>query len=437
MLRGRLLRRRPGLPDRLTLEALRQRLRRLPDASRRITGLTATGGAALVIAVVLWVIGRIVGGRPLYLLAYGTVMMVALAWLLAQRQLPLTGSRADAAHRAQEGDDLVVGVTLQAKRNLSTVIVEERVPERLGQTVKLALEEIPRGDTERRYALQFWRRGAFTVGPLVARFGDPIGLVSREQVIAEPFDVLVHPTLEAVSDRPLTRQFEDPPLRPKNSKPWPTGMEFYGMRDIRPGDDLRRVVWRALARSGRLMVREAEQGITDRVTLLLNTASDSYPGGEEFSPGFEAAVRVTASLGVRHLGEGYAVTLEANAGRLTPLPVRGPHGRIALLDALARVERGREPLSAAILRLVQQKQRDHHNVLITPRLDRPEAAQLRLVLRTGVSVLVVVVRYGDRYEEAAHNAAALGCQVIEASPHGGMGGELLSELGVQKSPAHA
>lgn len=403
--------------------------RRLPAGFRRATGLTGTGAALILIAVALWVMGRVVAGRPLFLLAYGTGAIVLLAWFSAQRALRLRGERSAVAHRVDEGQVLDISVNLAAKRTLSTVVIEERVPERLGQTVKIAFEEIRRGDTRCDYQLRCWRRGAFTVGPLIARYGDAVGLISRERVVSEPYEVLVHPSLGVIRDRPLTRQFEDPPMRPKSSKPWPTGLEFYGMREIRAGDDLRRIVWRAFARTGRLLVREAEQGVTDRVTLILNTWIDAYPRGEDYSPGFEVAVRTIASLGVRHLAEGFTVRLEGNAGALSASPLRGPRARIEMLDALARVERRSSPLSAVIGRLIQRNERDAHNVLVTPRLDRGEAAQLKLILSTGASMLVVVVKYGDRFEEAAHNAAALGCQVIEASPAGSIAHEMVTELG--------
>ena len=46
----------------------------------------------------------------------------------------------------------------------------------------------------------------YEIGPLVAVASDPLGLVERETVVAEPFELLVHPRIELVSDRPLTRQ---------------------------------------------------------------------------------------------------------------------------------------------------------------------------------------------------------------------------------------
>ena len=46
---------------------------------------------------------------------------------------------------------------------------------------------------------------------------------------------------------------EDPPMRPPVSKPWPSGLEFYGMREYVPGDDLRHVHWRSSAKADTLL----------------------------------------------------------------------------------------------------------------------------------------------------------------------------------------
>jgi len=252
----------------------------------------------------------------------------------------------------------------------------------------------------------------------------------REQVIADPFEVLVHPAFERVSDRPLTRQFEDPPIRPPVSKPWPSGLEFYGMRDFSPGDDMRRIVWRAVARTGRLLVREAEQGITDRITIVLDTYAPSYgTRADEYSAAFETGVRAAASLGIRHLTEGYAVTTEVCGGPLT-VPLRGGGKQLQFLDALARVTTDRSaPLSKVLQQLVGNAQRDAHNILITRRLSREDAAQLRLLLDKGVSVLVVVLAFDGGADETAHNAAALGCQVVEVRENTSLAEALLAEVG--------
>ena len=321
-------------------------------------------------------------------------------------------------------------MSLEARRGVSTFVLEERVPERLGQPVRVPITRLSSGQKlTHRYSVRCTRRGVYEIGPLVAIKGDPLGLTQRETLIAEPFELLVHPRIEIVSDRPLTRQFEDPPIRPPVSKPWPSGLEFYGMREYKAGDDLRRIVWRASARTGKIMVREAEQGITDKITVILDTDRGSHSrDGEGLSESFEAGVRAAASLAVRHLREGYEVKIETNGGPLTRA-LRGANQQLPLLDAFAKVEMAREPLSQVIRRLLGNAQRDAHNVLITPNLGQQEAAQLKLLLNKGVSILVVALLWDEENADTAGLAAALGCQVASLRPGGDLASALFHNIG--------
>lgn len=282
--------------------------------------------------------------------------------------------------------------------------------------MKVPISRLPRGTSvSHRYSLRCTRRGVYEVGPLVAVTSDPLGLTERETVIADRFELLVHPRVEHVSDRPLTRRYEDPPIRPPVSRPWPSGLEFYGMREFRPGDELRRIVWRASARMGKLMVREAEEGITDSITITLDTDRGSHSWEGEYSESFETGVRAAASLAVRHLREGYEVRCESNGGRLTRT-LRGAVTQLELLDAFARVEMSRVPLGGAIRRLYADPRRDAHNILVTPHLREADAARLRLLLNKGTSILVVALLWDEEHAETLNVASALGCQVAAVRP---------------------
>ena len=266
-------------------------LRRYAMDAHRWLGLTRSGYIAIVGAVLLWLMARVVAGTAIYIAAYGAIGLVIVGVAIAPRRLGLKGDRAGLYPRAQEGDKLDVQVRLTAKRSVSTFILEERVPEKLGSAVRVPIVRLAaNSEVTHNYGLRCERRGVYHVGPLVAVAGDPMGLYRRETVVAKSFELLVHPRVETVSDRPLTRQFEDPPIRPPVSKPWPSGLEFYGMREYAPGDDLRRIVWRATARTGKVMVREAEQGITDHITLIIDTDRGAHSrDGEGLSESFEEA----------------------------------------------------------------------------------------------------------------------------------------------------
>jgi len=424
--RGRFLSRLDRWRDALRREELRNSARLL----QRRVGLTGIGLAALLAGAAVWIVARIVAGTAMYLFAYGAFLIIILALVIAPRKLKLEGERTGLFPRAHEGDRLDVEVRLRASRRVSTFMLEERVPERLGQAVRVPITQMSSGsEVTHRYGLRCTRRGVYQVGPLVAVASDPLGMAERETVVAEPFELLVHPRIELVSDRPLTRQFEDPPIRPPISKPWPSGLEFYGMREYVPGDDLRRVVWRASARVGRVMVREAEQGITDRITLILDTDRGSHSReGQGLSESFESSVRAMASLGVRHLREGYEIRAETNGGALTR-PLRGGTAQLQLLDALARIDMGREPLSNCLRRLLANGQRDAHNILITPNLGPTEAATLRLLLNTGVSVLVVAILWHEQADSTLAVAASLGCQVAGLRPGDDLATALAHDMG--------
>jgi len=414
------------LRDALTTERLR---RSLLNARRRI-GLTTGGQLALVAAIATWITARIIAGTPLFVLAYGLFLLVVSGYILARsRRMKLTAARAGLYPRAQQGDRLEVLVRLQSQRRMSTFLLEEFVPERLGQTVRVPITTLSPGvEVDHTYSLRCRRRGVYEIGPLVAVTTDPLGLTQREHTLADRFELLVHPRIEDVSDRPLTRQFEDPPIRPPVSKPFPTGLEFYGMREYKPGDDLRRVVWRASARTGKLMVREAEQGITDRITIILDTDRGRYGREGDVSEAFEVGVSAAASLAARHLRDGYEVRIEGNSGPIARA-VRGRTGQLPVLDALTRIEMSRDPLSAVITRLIADPRRDAHNVLITPRLNASEAGQLRLLLQKGISLLVVALLWDEDADQTINAAAALGCQVAAVRPGQDLASALYHDIG--------
>jgi uncharacterized protein (DUF58 family) len=391
------------------------RLSRIREEFTRVTGLTSTGLILAGSFIACWVLARIVAGRPLFLFSYLLLIMLVLAFVAGRRTLPVEGTRSDGRPRLREGETVTMEVELTASRRLSTFILEERVPEALGEAARVSVASLDGGQSvNHAYQLTCKRRGVYQLGPLVAKWGDPLGLTQREVVLAEPFELLVHPSIEHVQDRPLTRLFEDPPIRPPVSKPWPQGLEFYGMHQYTPGDDIRRVVWRAYARTGQLLVREAEQGITDKITILLDVDGRNHSKGD-VSESLEAGIRAAASLGVRHLREGYSVTLEGNSRRLLP-PARGGNSQMMLLDALARVEPEKVPIVESIMRLVSDPSRDAHIVIITPKLDQEAAARLNLLVQRGASVLVAALIWDEESADTLGVAASLGCQVIEIRP---------------------
>jgi uncharacterized protein (DUF58 family) len=401
-------------------------LRRVARTSSVLTwiesaiGLTPSGLALVILAAGGWIAARLIGSFSLFLLVYGLMIVLGISWFLGRRKLAVEATRSDLPGRVREGQLVDVALSLAAKRRLSTIILEETLDPHLGTTVRVPVAQLPPGQqVDHAYGFTPRLRGVFKIGPLVASWSDPFGLTRRTQTLSESVEIIVHPSTEPVRDRVLSREWEDPPVRPPDSKPWPSGFEFYGMRDYVAGDDPRRIVWRATARyldlddpsSARYLVRESEQGITDRISLIFDTNDKTHSPGDP-SETFETAVRVVASLGSRHIKDGFAVTVETNAGRIAD-QLRGTSNGIRLLDALARVQRERVPFAQTMQRLMTMRRTDTHLVVVSPHIDAEIATRLSLLRRRGISILVVHVMWADTDPASVHRAASLGLNVVE------------------------
>jgi len=374
--------------------------------------LTPSGLILIGVAVIGWVVARWLGSRTLFLMVYAGALVIGSSYVVARRRLALEVDRSQLPARMREGQSAEVTLVIKAERRATTLIINEELHPALGKTVRVPVAAIGAGqEMEHSYTFSPTLRGVYEIGPTTATWSDPFGLTLQNQQLAGTTKLIVHPATQSVHDRVLARMWEDPPIRPPSSKPWPTGFEFYGMRDYVPGDDLRRVVWAAVAKTGRMLVRESEQGITDRVSMILDTHREWHKPGLP-SDTFETAVRVAASIGTRHIGDGFLLSLATNDERLAT-NLRGPRARYVLLDDLARVQMSNTELGGAGRILSEDGRKGSHFVIVTPHLDKTMTTRLRMVLERGASVVIVKIVWDESDPQSLARAASLGCQVVQ------------------------
>lgn len=380
-----------------------------------LTGLTAAGAIVLVGSVGGFVLAKTVGGRAMFLLVYAGILMVVAAIVTSRRRRRLTAERSSLPTRMRVGQVAEVELTVKAPGRLRAFVIEEHLSSLLADPVRVPVPTVG-GEQEfvHTYSVRPTLRGVYQLGPLSAEWTDPFGLARHQQELTESIDVIVHPSTDAIFDRPLTRMWEDPPFRPPVSKPWPQGFEFYGMRDYVVGDDPRRIVWTAAARTGKYLVRESEQGITDRVTLVIDNQRKAHSPGHP-SETFELAVRAIASLGAYNIKQGYSVRLASNHAVLAP-ELRGGKARISLLDQLAMLELTDAPVHDAIERVITERRGDTHMCIVSTRFDTRTASRVRLLTERGMSLVVALVQWEDADPNAARRAREVGAQVVQVSP---------------------
>lgn len=160
------------------------------------------------------------------------------------------------------------------------------------------------------------RRGLFRVGPAMIETSDPLGLVRRFRVDPEVRFVTVLPrTVDLSPGWPLGHR----PIHevPRRRSLFEDPSRFLGVRDYRAGDSLRRIHWRATARSGRLEVKLYEPAVLEGVLLAVEMGKSAYPGAPEETgadPAVELAVTAAASIAEFVLAHGQAVGLLSNGG---------------------------------------------------------------------------------------------------------------------------
>lgn len=146
----------------------------------------------------------------------------------------------------------------------------------------------------------------------------PFGLFRRLRTIEMPDRVLVWPALWQPRANWLGRSRRSAEPRSRQSGRVHRGHdEFFGIREYRPGDNIRWIHWRRSASLDRVVVREMVDADPGRVTLVLETAGLSDPEH------LDALISAAASLACDALDHGWHVGVILNGHTPVVLPPAG------------------------------------------------------------------------------------------------------------------
>lgn len=253
---------------------------------------TRPGWVALVAAVAVTVSGRMFGVLELYVLGVGIALLVVLAWARVRLvPLRLHVERRVVPSEVHAGTPADVELSVRAERRTPELDLWEPVDTLGGASMRAApLPAHQRLVTT--YRIPTARRGRVTVGPLQATVTDPFGLARRRLDTAPTAEILVLPHIDPV---PVPVIGSTGPLGATLTR-WVLsragGSEFHAQRAYVPGDDLRRVNWRASARADDLVVVETSHEADVRLHVLLDRSAADHPDAASF----ERAVSAVASL---------------------------------------------------------------------------------------------------------------------------------------------
>ena len=115
------------------------------------------------------------------------------------------------------------------------------------------------------------QRGSHSFGRIVVRAPGPLGLWRRQVAVPASERIPVYPALAAIGRwEGLVRRGALQEMGVRSWRRFGEGTEFAGLRDYAPGDDPRRINWRASARMAKPMTSEFEPERSRPVWLVLD-----------------------------------------------------------------------------------------------------------------------------------------------------------------------
>lgn len=264
------------------------------------------------------------------------------------------------------------------------------------------------------------RRGTYAIGPVRLAVGDPFAREAAAEERPGRSAYLVRPRMVQVRETAPPRAWVGP--RRARRGPLEQSLLFAGVRPYQAGDPLRRVHWRATARTAQPQVKRFDPALEPDTLIALDVAT---PVGDLAIGAFdedlvEGLCVAAASLARRLLADGIACGLAVAAFTgvqrrsvlLAPGTAPGQLGRLA--DLLARVT----PVSSArfeeLLASIPARVRPGTTILVLSSRDPgPRLGVERRLVAAGFPVRHVA--FGPHAPAAAATARRAGLGAIVAS----------------------
>jgi len=361
--------------------------------SRLHAQTTPRGRGLIILSAIILLLAFATGESLLYRLSYFLVVVIAAcyAWSLFNlRRLDMKLEEQDLV--AHVGDSLKGSIVVHNTSHLPTGWAEiGQISDMPGYVCEGATLLPARGWEQWTSEVYCHARGLYTVGPLIARSSDPVGLFCVQKTRTDPVKVIIYPQVVELPDFPLPvadMSGEERALLHLRTR----SAQASAVRQYNHGDSLNRIHWPSTARCGQLMSKEFDSGKTSDVWIILDLDRSTHKnGGAERSD--ECAVTVAASLAHLALSEQYSVGLIAYGDQNYLLPPGGgaKHmSRVLETLAFAKTE-GEIPLDQVLAENAARIGRFASLLVITSSPNTSWVSAIQDLLGRGLSIVAVLI----------------------------------------------
>ncbi len=252
------------------------------------------------------------GGMALGAVLVTAPLLLRIALRHAVRRMVVRRHSPDTVY---EGDSVRICIHLENRSSLPLFfpqVSEIFTPEIHAQKDVLFPDRVAPGEiVERSYdGVCLLPRGVYSIGPTAIAVSDPFGWFQIRKELKGLRKLKVYPQVHDIAVKEklgdCISHVVDELTRPSIGE----SSEFFGVREYRSGDALRRVHWGLTAHRGFPVVREFARTSTGDLNLFLDSYRLALTGVGR-SSSTEYAVKIAASFAAKALGRGHRVRLVA------------------------------------------------------------------------------------------------------------------------------
>ncbi|MBT8485147.1 MAG: DUF58 domain-containing protein [Phycisphaerales bacterium] len=191
----------------------------------------------------------------------------------------------------------------------------------------------------------FWptARGVVDFDDVEVRTSFPFGILGKSIVVTRPHGTLVFPPVLPLRQRVLDAIVPAADVGMKITQHPGAGDDYYGIRELRPGDSLRHIAWKRTANRDQLLCVERTRPNPPKLRVMLNLSRAPAEDGDAAAATRrrreELAIILAASIVEAADASGLEVGLSVLGLATAPIPPRRSHWhRNKIMAALAEID---------------------------------------------------------------------------------------------------
>jgi uncharacterized protein (DUF58 family) len=375
------------------------------------------------------------------------LLLVDTAEFVASRRFveDIRSERSIQRTKLQVGDQMDVFLRIWNVRNVgANLVFEDKIPAEFkltsGSNKSTFSKSTRDGMVEMRYRIAARQMGDYELGNLNAFVLDALGLMNSTVTLSNSSQVEVYPRIKMMYPHLVPRS----PVRTRSISLGQRsilevghGGDFYGVRDYHSGDELKHIVWKAVARKPEhtLMTREHEAEKDRRVVLAFH-AKQSMLDGMVGLRKLDSIVEAIVALAYVACNEAVWLSI-AFGSNFLPLTIPGRGRDRQLASAVASLYKVKTSDSFDLPRLVRgimlNARRGSTIILVTD--SEYNAAEDLLSLRPLVennTVVIVAIRTTSLFQQPFDTEAQSCYEIIQERENAKLSqmGMVCSKIGI-------